>query len=328
MTILLLGANGQVGWELRRSLAPLGPLVACDRGDIDLEDLDRLRSTLRRITPSFVVNAAAYTAVDEAESEPDRAYRINAEAVELLARESKRLNSWLVHYSTDYVFDGEKSTPYREDDKPNPLSVYGKSKLEGERAIQESGCHYLIFRTSWVYAARGHNFIRTILRLAREREELNIVADQFGVPTGAELLADVSTLAIHNLLINKHPLPLGECRVGGGNNRHARDGSFGNDLQSTDRSDIYHLVPSGETSWHGFAQHIIAAAARRGFELRAPPDRVYPIATSEYPTPAKRPARSRLDTQKLRKAFGIFLPAWEEGVERVVGEVVGSGEST
>lgn len=296
MNILLLGANGQVGWELQRSLAPLGQLKVCDRKTADLGDLNNLRTIIRDYTPTVIVNAAAYTAVDKAESEPDKAYRINTEAVRLLADECKHLNALLIHYSTDYVFDGSQPGAYTETDTPNPQSVYGKTKLEGEDAIRESGCKHLIFRTSWVYAARGSNFAKTMIRLAKERNELSIVADQFGAPTSAELIADTTALCLYRLTLNKV----------------STEQMFG----------TYHLTPVGETSWHGFAKYVLGEAQSHGIALQTAPENVQPISTHEYPLPAKRPANSRLNTKKLISTFGVYMPAWQTDVQRLVTELV------
>lgn len=294
MKILLLGANGQVGWELQRSLVPLGQLMACDRNSADLENFDQLRATIREYSPNIIVNAAAYTAVDRAESEPEIAQLINAEAVALIATESKRLGAWLVHYSTDYVFDGSKTTAYTETDLPNPMSVYGQSKLEGEEAIRESSCDHLIFRTSWVYAARGSNFAKTMLRIASERDELKVVCDQIGVPTSAELIADITALGLYRILVDR---------------------SFGEQAGGT-----YHLSPGGETNWHEYAQYVITEALQAGFTLNARTEQIHPITTSEYPLPARRPANSRLDTTKLINMFRIYLPHWQYHVKRLVTE--------
>ena len=296
MKILLLGANGQVGWELQRSLAPLGQLKACDRQNANLEDLEQLQATVREFAPDIIVNAAAYTAVDKAETDADVAYRINAEAPSLLANEARRLDAWLVHYSTDYVFDGEQSAPYTETDKPNPQSIYGSSKLQGENAIRDSGCQHLIFRTSWVYAHRGSNFAKTMLRLASERDTLSVVADQFGAPTSAELIADITSLCLYRLT---HDQELAQ---------HA--------------SGTYHLCLAGETNWHGFAQYVIAEAQARGMPLRAKADNIQPITTDQYPLPAKRPPSSRLNSQKLIETFDVYLPAWQTHVQRLIAELV------
>jgi len=295
MKILLLGKNGQVGWELQRSLAPLGEVIALDRcsaGGLsgDLSNLDSLRATIRKVQPGIIVNAAAYTQVDKAESENELADLVNGMAIGVIAQEAKSLESWLIHYSTDYVFDGQGTTPWSETDMVAPVNHYGVSKLAGERAIREVGCKHLIFRTSWVYGARGENFPHTMLRLARERETLSVIVDQFGAPTGAELIADVTALAIRE--------------------------SF----RRPQLSGLYHLAAAGEVSWHGYAKHIIDFARTQGEELcvRA----VNPIASSAYPTPARRPLNSRLDTRKLRDTFSIHLPEWQSGVTRMLMEIL------
>lgn len=297
MKILLLGKNGQVGWELQRALAPLGELVALDREGADalcgdLSRLDNLPRTVRDLAPDVIVNAAAYTAVDKAEGDADQARRINAEAVGVLAAETARLDALLVHYSTDYVFDGSGTRPWREEDAPAPLSVYGQTKLEGEQSIVASGCRHLIFRTSWVYAARGHNFARTMLRLAAERERMTVIDDQHGAPTGAELIADVTAHAIRATL---------SCPELGG---------------------IYHLAASGETTWHGYATYVIEQARNLGRSLAV--REIAPIPTSDYPTPAMRPLNSRLDTSRLTSAFDLTLPHWSVGVARMLHEIMES----
>jgi len=293
--ILLLGANGQVGWELRRSLAPLGQITACDRTTANMENLAELQAVVNNNAPAVIVNAAAYTAVDRAESEPGKAHRVNAESVGLLAGEAQRLKAWLIHYSTDYVFDGTKAGSYTETDEPNPQSVYGQTKLAGEVSIRKSGCQHLVFRTSWVYSARGSNFIRTMLRLAKEQDEIKVVADQFGVPTSAELIADITALCIYRLFLKK--------------------------ATAKQLTGVYNLVPAGETSWYAFARYVLIEAKSRGITLRAGPENVYPISTSEYPLPAKRPANSRLDTHKLADTFGVCLPRWQDGVDRLLDEI-------
>ncbi|SDP55742.1 dTDP-4-dehydrorhamnose reductase [Ectopseudomonas guguanensis] len=296
MKILLLGKNGQVGWELQRSLAPLGQLLALDAQSNqycgDLRDIDGLATTVQRFAPEVIVNAAAYTAVDQAESEPEQALRINAEAVAVLAREAKRLDSLLVHYSTDYVFSGDGLEPWREEDAVAPVNVYGLTKLAGEQAIQATGCLHLILRTSWVYAARGNNFAKTMLRLARERDSLNVIADQFGAPTGAELLADVSAHAIRAT------------------------------LQKPELGGLYHLAASGETNWHAYACFVLEQAENAGVALQVSSSQITAVASSAYPTPAKRPNNSRLDTQKLQKAFELSLPEWQVGVARMLTEIL------
>ncbi|MFT3758305.1 dTDP-4-dehydrorhamnose reductase [Thauera sp.] len=294
MKILLLGKNGQLGWELQRALAPLGELVALDRHGSDglcgdLERLDALADTVRRLAPDLIVNAAAYTAVDQAESDAERARRINAEAVGALAGQAAGLGALLVHYSTDYVFDGSGERPWREDDAPAPLSIYGATKLAGEEAIRTSGCDHLIFRTSWVHAARGGNFARTMLRLAAERERLSVIDDQIGAPTGAELIADVSAHAIRRAM--------GDRSLGG----------------------TYHLAAGGQTSWHGYASFVIDRARSGGKTLAV--REIVPIPTSSYPTPATRPLNSRLDTRRLRERFRLHLPDWRDGVARMLDEL-------
>lgn len=294
MRLFLIGQEGQVGWELQRALSTLGELIAPAQHELDLENSEDLRRWIRDHRPGIIVNAAAYTAVDQAESEPEKASRINAEAVGLLAEEAKRLDAWLVHYSTDYIFDGEKATPYEEDDLPNPLSVYGRTKCEGEQAIRERHAKHLIFRTSWVYTARGKNFVKTILRLAKDKETLNIVADQHGAPTSAELLADITALALHQVGQEERP----EALAG-----------------------TYHLVAQGETTWHAFAQYVVKTAKECGVPLKASPDDIHPIATDAYPLPAKRPRNSRLSTAKLTRKFHVHLPDWRDHVRRAIEEL-------
>ena len=301
MKILLFGKNGQLGWELQRSLAPLGELVALDFDDHgecsgDFTDLSGLAATVRHVAPQIIVNAAAHTAVDKAESEPERARTINALAPSVLAEEAQKLGAWLVHYSTDYVFDGSGHRPWREDDATAPLNVYGQTKREGELAVMRCARH-LLFRTSWVYAARGANFARTMLRLAQEREQLKVIDDQTGAPTGAELLADVTAHALR-------------CA-----------------LRQPELAGLYHLVAAGETNWCGFARFVLEQAQRRGIALRVSPQAIEAIPTSAYPTPARRPHNSRLDTGKLRQAFGLHLPTWETGVERMLNEILARGET-
>lgn len=298
MKILLLGKGGQVGWELQRSLAILGEVVACDfdsPGELkaDFSEPESLASLVQRLQPDAIVNAAAHTAVDKAESEPDLARRINATGPAVLAREAAARGACLVHYSTDYVFDGSGDAPRNEDAPTGPLSVYGQTKLEAERHIRASGCRHLILRTSWVYAARGGNFARTMLRLAAERESLNVIADQIGAPTGADLLADVTALALPRLR--------DDAALGG----------------------TYHCAAAGETSWHGYASFVIEWARRHGQTIKVAPDRIAAIPTSAYPTPARRPLNSRLDTHKLRTTFNLTLPHWQQGVERMLSEVLG-----
>lgn len=299
MKILLLGKDGQVGWELQRALSPLGELIAFGRQEADLEDIDHLRQLVRRTQPDVIVNAAAYTAVDKAESEPEKARRINAEAVGVLAEEASRLNAWLVHYSTDYIFNGEKSSSYQEDDATGPLSVYGQTKLEGEQLIRKHNAKHLIFRTTWVYAARGGNFAKTMLRLAKERDALKVVADQHGAPTSAELIADITALALYRIA-------------------QAKDSASA--LAGT-----YHLAAAGETTWHGYAQYVLQLAQARGAVLKAEPAAVQPIPTEAYPLPAARPRNSRLNTTKLTRIFNVHLPDWRYHVQRLMDELAAQG---
>jgi dTDP-4-dehydrorhamnose reductase len=295
MKILLFGKGGQVGWELQRSLAPLGDLVALDADSQilcgDFTNPEGLAQTVRAVAPDIIVNAAAHTAVDQAESEPELARTINALAPGVLAQEAKRSGAWLIHYATDYVFDGSGDKPWLETDPTGPLSVYGKTKLEGEEAIRATGCQHLIFRTSWVYAARGGNFAKTMLRLAQERDFLSVINDQIGAPTGADLLADISAHAIRTALRNPD--------VGG----------------------LYHLVAGGETSWHGYASFVIDFARQAGIEIKVTPEAIQPVPTSAFPLPAPRPKNSRLDTQKLKNTFGLNLPHWQSGVARMLTEI-------
>ena len=296
MKILLFGKNGQVGWELQRSLAPLGELIALDRHSTDLcGDLanpDSIREAVRQVRPDVIVNAAAYTAVDKAESDAATARAVNAVAPGALADAARAAGAWLVHYSTDYVFDGSGSQPWEEGDPTGPLCVYGRTKLEGEQRIAALCAKHLILRTSWVYAARGGNFAKTMLRLAMERDRLTVIDDQFGAPTGAELIADVSAHAIRQVL--QRPADAG----------------------------LYHLVASGETSWHGYAKHVLAQAQRVQPAMKIKASEVAPVPTSAFPTPARRPHNSRLDTRKLQSAFGLRLPPWQQGVNRMLSEVM------
>ena len=293
MKLLLLGKNGQVGWELQRSLAPLGEVIALDRqtgGDIS--DLSVLANTIRRIRPDVIVNAAAHTAVDKAESEPDLVLRLNAEAPEVMALEAKSLGALLVHYSTDYVFDGSGSAARKESDATGPLSVYGRTKLEGEQRIAATHCRHLIFRTSWVYAARGGNFAKTMLRLAQEREALSVINDQWGAPTGADLIADVTAHAVRHM------------------SAHEGDGG------------LYHLVAAGETNWHAYASHVIERAQSLRPDLGWKVQGIAAVPTTAFPTPAARPLNSRLDTQKLQATMQLHLPAWQQGLERMLREIL------
>ncbi len=289
MNILLTGRNGQVGWELQRTLLPLGRIHAFGRRELDLADAAAVRRKLEAIRPDVIVNAAAYTAVDKAESEPEMAHAINATAPALLAQEAAKCRALLIHYSTDYVYDGAKTSPYVENDPTRPLGAYGRSKLAGEAGIRAAGCDHLIFRTSWVYASRGANFLRTVLRLAAEREELRIVADQVGAPTWARLIAEATAHALKQAL------------------QERRSGNF--------ESGLFHLTAAGETSWHGFAGAILAG--RSGLRVKA----VTPIATAEYPLPAPRPANSRLNTDAFRARFGLALPGWQDCLQLCLEEI-------
>ena len=291
MKVVLLGAKGQVGWELQRALAPLGELLAWDRERADLANPEALVAQLRAVAPQAIVNAAAYTAVDKAESEPELAQRVNAEAPTRLAALAAELGIPLLHYSTDYVFDGGGDQPRDEDAITGPLSVYGASKLAGEHGIRASGCTHLILRTSWVYAARGGNFAKTMLRLAAEREQLRVVNDQVGAPTGAELLADGAAHALRSL------------------------------LAQPDLSGTYHLCAAGETNWADYARFVIEQARAKGQALRC--QEVQGIPSADYPTPARRPLNSRLDCRRFESTFGLRLPHWEQGVRRLLDEVIG-----
>lgn len=297
MKILLFGKGGQVGWELQRALAPLGELIALDfdsASDLsgDFSQPEAVAATVRRVAPDLIVNAAAHTAVDKAESEVDLARLINATTPGRIAQEAKALGAHLIHYSTDYVFDGSGDASRDETAATGPLSVYGRTKLEGEQLIAASGATHVILRTSWVYAARGGNFAKTMLKLAKERERLTVIADQIGAPTGAELLADVSAHAARTL--------------------RARP----------ELSGLYHCVAAGETSWHGYATHVIERARAAGHAIKVAPDAILPIPTSDYPTPATRPLNSRLDTRRLREAFVLVLPPWQQGVDRMLAEIL------
>ena len=296
MKILLLGKNGQVGWALQRSLAPLGELVALDSQSQthcgDLSNLTGLAQTVRDVAPDVIVNAAAYTAVDKAENEPVLAHTINALALSVLAQEAKRIGAWLIHFSTDYVFDGSGDKPWLETDATGPLSVYGVTKLAGEQAIIASACKHLIFRTSWVYGARGNNFAKTMLKLAQERDSLKVVNDQMGAPTGADLLADVTAHAIRTA------------------------------LHKPNVSGLYHLVASGETSWYEYACFVIDFARQAGLEIKVAQTAIQAVPSSEFATVAKRPLNSRLNTSKLVQTFDLHLPSWQSGVTRMLVEIL------
>jgi len=292
MKILLLGANGQVGYQLRRSLISLGDVKLCTRLEADLENSEQLVDLIQKYNPSVIVNASAYTAVDEAEKEEEKAFAINSRAVGIIASEAKKLDALLVHYSTDYIFDGKKSESYTELDKTNPLSVYGKTKLSGENEILASGCKHLIFRTSWAYSLRGKNFIKRIIRLAKERKELKIISDQIGSPTSADFIADVTAHCIvrHQIQNNK--------------------------------SGIFNLTADGEVSWHSFAQFIIEELSNKGESFEAMPENILPISTSEYPLPAQRPAYSKLNTEKIRQAFKLNIPHWRYHVKMMLDSYI------
>lgn len=293
MKLLLIGKNGQLGFELQRALAPLGQVTALDRQTCDLADPEAIRCAVQGTQPDIIVNAAAYTAVDTAESEPDQANAVNAVAPGIFGEEAKKLGALVIHYSTDYVFDGKLNRPYTENDTPNPQSVYGLSKLAGEIAMQQSGVRHLIFRTSWVVGAHGGNFAKTILRLARERETLNVVADQWGAPTTAALIADVTATAISGYQQSNKPELLG----------------------------IYHLAAAGETNWHQYAQHVVRRALANGMALKLQPEAIHPITTAEYRLPAPRPANSRLNTEKLRDTLDINLPDWQTALNSVLSKI-------
>ena len=296
MNILLLGKGGQVGWELQRSLAVLGNVTALDFDSQehcgDFSNPQGVAETVRALRPQVIVNAAAHTAVDKAESEPELARLLNATTPGVLAEEAARLGAWLVHYSTDYVFDGSGERPWVEDDATGPLSVYGATKLEGEQLIRQAGCQHLILRTSWVYAARGGNFAKTMLRLAQERERLTVIDDQWGAPTSAELLADVTAHALRQL--QKRP----------------EDGG------------LYHCVAAGETTWHSYAKYVLSHARKAQAAIKIKATEVAPVPTSAFPTPARRPHNSRLNTTRLQTTFGLTLPPWQQGVARMLTEIL------
>ena len=294
MKVLLLGANGQVGWELARALAPLGEVVATTRAQLDLTSEPDIRNAVRAVQPTWVVNAAAYTAVDAAESEPHAARWLNAEVPRILAEEAVRAGAWMVHYSTDYVFDGTKSGLYIETDKAGPKSVYGKTKWLGEAAVRNNAPKHVILRTSWVFGSHGVNFLKTVLRLAQERDKLSIVADQVGSPTSAAMLADVTAVVVKQLF----------------------------EPGATQKYGTYHLVADGETSWHGYAQWVVAKAGELGVKFKIKADAICPITTAEYPMPAPRPANSRLDTSKVMSTFGVSLPSWRDEVTQVIKRLV------
>ena len=299
MRILLTGKHGQVGFELQRALAPLGEVCAVDYAECDLADASALCELVRSVKPDLIINAAAYTAVDKAEAEPESARAVNAVVPGVLGEEAAKRGAWVVHYSTDYVFDGTKPDAYTEDDPTNPLSVYGRTKRDGEIALAASGARHLIFRTSWVVGAHGSNFAKTILRLALEREHLDVVADQYGAPTSAALLADVTAHLVR---------------------QRQREGdenfSYG----------LYHLVAGGETTWCEYARFVVSEALAVGRPLKLSPDEIRAIPSSEYPSAAKRPANSRLNICKVRKIFGLELPDWQNGVRHVLQQILLNGK--
>jgi dTDP-4-dehydrorhamnose reductase len=295
MKFLLLGRNGQVGFELRRALAPLGEVAAFDFPACDLTVPDSIRGVINAVKPNVIVNAAAYTAVDTAEASPQLAQAINSLAPGIIGAEAKKFGARVIHYSTDYVYDGSKTTSYVETDTTNPLGVYGLTKRDGDVALAESGAEHFVFRTSWVFGAHGANFVKTVLRLGAERDKLNVVSDQIGAPTSAALLADATALVLAQLRW-----------------RNAADVPSG----------VYHLSASGDTSWHGFAQAILRGAVSRRLTLKLKPEAVRPIPTSEYPLPAKRPMNSRLDTTRFRETFGLALPHWQADLDHVLDQLI------
>ncbi len=296
MKLLLLGANGQVGWELQRSLAPLGELICLSRASTDFcgdfLNPTGLAQKVHNIKPDVIINAAAYTAVDKAESDIASAYTVSADAPAAIVQAAHVVGACLIHFSTDYIFNGSGTKAWTETDTPAPLSVYGASKLQGEQAISVSGVRRLIFRTSWVYAARGGNFAKTMLRLAKERDTLSVINDQIGAPTGADLLADITAHGISRL------------------------------MASYQLSGIYHLAAAGETTWHGYAQHVFAQARLLGVDLKCKAENVVEIPTSAYPTPIQRPLNSRLDCSKLKSIMSVYLPDWQIGVNRMLNEIL------
>ncbi len=294
MRLLLIGKNGQLGFELQRTLSSLGKLFSFDRQTCDLSNADAIRGAVQSTMPDIIVNAAAYTAVDKAESDTSRAHAVNAVALGILGEEAKKLDSLVVHYSTDYVFDGMLDRPYTEADVTNPQCVYGRSKLSGEIALRASGARHLIFRTSWVVGSHGGNFAKTILQLARDRKTLNVVADQWGAPTAATLIADVTVAAIRRYAQSRQITLLG----------------------------LYHLTAAGETNWHQYARHIVETALAAGVAIKLKPDAIHPIPSVEYPLPALRPANSRLDTSKLQAALSINLPAWQTALNPVLTKIL------
>lgn len=294
MRLLLTGCNGQVGFELQRSLAPLGEVIAVDHADCNLADPDAIRGLVRTARPDVIINPAAYTAVDKAESERGLAHAVNAVAPGILGEESAKIGSSVVHFSTDYVFDGAKQGAYLEEDATNPQSVYGHTKRDGELALAQANPHHLILRTSWVVGAHGSNFAKTMLKLAADRDSLSVVADQMGAPTSAALLADLTAHLVRQLLGSPAAFPFG----------------------------TYHCVAAGETNWCDYARYVIGAAIQAGKAMKATPESIRPITTSDYPTPAKRPANSRLDTRKFRDTFGLELPHWRRGLDQILQTIL------
>lgn len=295
MKILLTGRNGQLGFELQRALAPLGEVVAVDSGECDLADAQAIRQLVRQLAPDLIVNPAAFTAVDAAEDQWDLVMAVNATAPEVLGQEAHALGIPVFHYSTDYVFDGSKASPYTEEDDTSPLSIYGQSKQLGEARLRAATPRHLIMRTSWVFGMHGQNFAKTMLRLAQEREELRVVSDQVGAPTPASLLADLTAHLVRQFQTAGHD-----------------DFPFG----------LYHVSAGGETSWHGYARHVLEQATIRGYALKVAPDQVMPISTDAYPTRARRPGNSRLDTSKFRRTFGLQLPSWQQGLNHTLQQIL------
>lgn len=296
MNILLLGKDGQVGWELQRALSLLGSVTMLDRHAADLTNSAQMAECLAKFQPNIIVNAAAYTAVDKAELEADKAYAVNATAVQTLAEEAQRLGAWLVHYSTDYVFDGTKQSAYVEEDYAAPLNAYGDSKLAGENAIRQTGCRHLILRSSWVYSLHGANFPIAILRRAQELDRLEVVNDSFGAPTSAALIADVTTLILSRIIHDQY--------------------------LANNSSGTYHLVASGKTSWYEYAKLLVSIARKKGLQLKAGENKIFPVSGEHYQSAAKRPKNSLLDNEKIQRHFGISLPPWDFHVERFVDEAV------
>nr|WP_321465535.1 dTDP-4-dehydrorhamnose reductase [uncultured Desulfobulbus sp.] len=295
MNILLTGKNGQLGFELRRALAPLGRIFAFDQEECNLADPESIRRLIREVQPDCLINPAAYTAVDRAESEPELAKAVNTTAVAIMGEEAERLGAWVIHYSTDYVFDGSSPSPYVETDPTNPINVYGLTKRDGDIALQDVCRRHLIFRTSWVVGAHGNNFAKTMLRLAGERDSLSIVADQFGAPTSASLLADITAQIV------------GQAK---------REGL------ETIPFGLYNLTNAGFTSWHGYACHVLAQAIKKGVSLKVQPEMVKAITTADYPLPAKRPANSQLDTSLFQSTFGLKLPDWQQGIDHILEQIL------